>query len=413
MAYLTLVLSSTLNGVKRISSKHCSRFVMDKAIKPGAVDLYASRYGEAYKTCFLKEKVMQTTQELFHKLASFEPDGAYVLSIYLDMSPHMSGKQPWKRTSTPVLRNRLREIEKTLLPRHPLLDAFREDGEKIQFYLENHAEPWLQGIALFASHEHGLFETLETGISFQNQIAFEPYPDLFQLARLLDEQKTVVTAIVDTNTTRLFVTRLGFLEEVAGPDDSPSGYSKRNATCLNQARYHRRVENKRKEFAREAASAIEDLVQQEGAQRVILAGDAVAIPLLQQELSSTIEPLVHEEILKLDLSMPLREVHAEIKPVIEYMARESSHSQVDNLVEGIRANGLAVSGIQETLNVLDRGQADILILANDVVFDKKQRNELVRKAANTGAKVEVVKGHPVLQEMGGVGALLRYHQHWV
>lgn len=356
---------------------------------------------------------MQTAQELFHKLASFEPDGAYVLSVYLDMSPHMSGKQPWRRTSTPVLRNRLREIEKTLLPNQPMLEAFREDAEKVESYMENHVEPWLQGLAIFACREHQLFEVLETGVAFQNQIMFEPYPDLFQLARLLDEQETVVTAVVDTNTTRLFVTRQGFLEEVAGPDDSPVGYGKRNATCLNQARYHRRVENKRKAFAREAASAIEDLVQQEGARRVILAGDAVAIPLLHQELSKEVEPLVHEEVLKIDISTPRHKVHEEIKPVIEFMERESSHSQVDNLVEGIRANGLALSGMQETLDALDRGQVDVLIMANDVAINDKQRSKLVRKAGNTGAEVEVVEGHPILQEMGGVGALLRYHQHWV
>ncbi|GCE29983.1 peptide chain release factor 1 [Dictyobacter alpinus] len=356
---------------------------------------------------------MQTAQELFHKLASFEPDGAYVLSIYLDMSPHMSGKQPWRRTSTPVLKKRLREIEKTLQPRHAMLDAFRKDAEKVQAYMENHVEPWLQGMAIFSCSDYGLFEVLEAGVSFQNQVMFEPYPDLFQLARLLDEQETVITAIVDTNTTRLFVTRRGFLEEVAGPDDSPRGYGKRNATCLNQARYHRRAENKRKEFAREAASAIEDLVQQEGARRVILAGDAVAIPLLHQELSSAIEPLVHEETLKLDITTPHREVQDEIQPIIEYMERESSHSQADNLVEAIRANGLAVSGMQETLDALDHGQADVLLMSDDVAFDEKQRSELVRKAANTGAKVDVVKGHPVLQEMGGVGALLRYHAHWV
>lgn len=356
---------------------------------------------------------MQTAQELFHKLAAFEPDGAYVLSVYLDMSPHMSGKQPWQRTSTPVLRDRLREIERTLLPRHPALDDYRKDAEKIQLYLENHAEPWLQGVAIFACNAHGLFETLETGVTFQNQIAFEPYPDLFQLARLLDEQETVVTAVVDTNTTRLFVTRRGFLEEVAGPDDSPFGYGKRNTGALNKARYHRRAENKRKEFAREAAKAIEDLVRQEGARRVILAGDAVAVPLLHKELSHDIEPMVHEEILNLDIRTPRHIVHEEIKPILEYMEREASHSEADNLVEEVRANGLAVSGIQETLDALDHGQADVLVLANDAPLDEKTRSKLVHKAANMGTKIETVEGHPILPEMGGVGALLRYRQSWV
>jgi peptide subunit release factor 1 (eRF1) len=116
-------------------------------------------------------------------------------------------------------------------------------------------------------------------------------------------------------------------------------------------------------------------------------------------------------MVKLDIRTPRHEVHDEIKPVIEYMERESSHNQVDNLVEGVRANGLAISGMQETLDALDHGQADILILANDVPFDERQRNELVRKAANTGAQVEIAEGHPVFQEMGGVGALLRYCPH--
>jgi peptide subunit release factor 1 (eRF1) len=78
----------------------------------------------------------------------------------------------------------------------------------------------------------------------------------------------------------------------------------------------------------------------------------------------------------------------------------------------MRANGLAVNGMQEALDALEQGQADILRLANDIPLDEKQRSELVRRAANTGAQVESGEGHPVLQAMGGVGALLRYRPHW-
>jgi hypothetical protein len=48
-----------------------------------------------------------------------------------------------------------------------------------------------------------LFEVIETGVPFDNQVALEPVPDLFQLARLVVEQETAVVALVDTNTTRL------------------------------------------------------------------------------------------------------------------------------------------------------------------------------------------------------------------
>jgi len=63
--------------------------------------------------------------------------------------------------------------------------------------------------------------------------------------------------------------------------------------------------------------------------------------------------------------------------------------------------------MQEALDALEHGQADILILANDIPLDEKQRGKRGCLAANTGAQVESVEGHPVFQAMGGVGALLR------
>jgi peptide subunit release factor 1 (eRF1) len=354
---------------------------------------------------------MQVAQELFQKLSVFAAADALVLSIYLDMS--LNGERPAQSTAMVALKDRLRAIEKTLLPRNLLLDDFREDRKKVQRYLQMYADTWPQGIAIFACHAQNLFEVLETNIPFQNQVAFELHPDLFQLARLLDEQETVVTALVDTNTTRLFVTRRGFLEEVAGPDDAPFGYGKRQAGALNQKRYQRRADNKRKEFAREAATALEDLVKQEGARRVVLAGDEVAIPILHRELSSAIEPLVHEEVLRLDIRTPRDEVHQELQPVIEYMEEESSHSQADRLVEALRQDGLAVSGEQETQTALEHGQVDVLLLANDVPLNEQKRSELVRLAAKTNAEIETVQGHVILQQLGGVGALLRYRPHWL
>lgn len=351
---------------------------------------------------------MKTAHELLQKLAGFDTQGALVLSIYLDMRPHATGENPALRTSDVVLKDRLREIEKTLLPRGPALEEFRKDAERVQHYLEEHAEPWLEGLAIFACDRHGLFEVLEAGVHFDDQVVLELHPDLFQLAHLIDEQETAVMALVDTNTARLFVTRRGFLEEVPGPDDDPFGYGKRKAGAINQMRYQRRAENKRKAFSREAAAAIEKLVQHEGASRVLLAGDAVAIPLLHQSLSPQIEPLVHEEILRLDIRTPRHEVKEEIRPLLDQIEMEESHEVADRLVEAIQAQGLGLSGLQETRDALEHGQVEVLVLANDAPIDEEARRELVRLATNTSARVEVVQGHDELQQLGGVGALLRY-----
>jgi len=356
---------------------------------------------------------MQHVRDLLRQLAAFDPAGALVLSVYLDMRPHITGENPALRTAQTVLKDRFRQIEKTLLPRGAALDNFRIDANRVRRYLDEHAAPWLQGVAIFACNSRQLFETIETGVPFENQIVLEPVPELFQLARLVDEQETAVVALVDTNTTRLFVTRSGFLEEVAGPDDDPFGYSKRNTGMLNHKHYQRHVQNQREAFAKEAATALEDLVNQEGARRVILAGDAVAIPLLHQAISPQLEPLVHEEILRLDIRTPRHEVLREIAPILEAEEQESSHTRADQLVEAIREQGLGVIGPQETRDALEQGAGDVLILAEEAPLDEQERNDLVRLAVLTSAEVDMVKGHELLQQMGGVGALLRYRASWV
>lgn len=357
---------------------------------------------------------MQTARKLLQKLATIEPGDGLVLSIYLNMRPDIAGAQPSYRMALTFLNDRLRRLETTLLPRSAALVEFRQDAQRVWDYIDNHAEVWLQGLAIFACQRLNLFEVLETGVPFENQVVLEPKPDLFQLAHLLDEEETVVIALVDTNTARLFVTRRGFLEERPGLDEDPAKYSKkRMIPCTEERRYERRIDQKRQTFAREAAQAIEMLVKQEGARRVVLAGDEVAIPQLHRALSPSLEPLVHEEILRLDIRTPRHAVGEELRPVIEAMERESSHSVADRLVEAIQAQRLGVVGEQETLDALEHGQVETLVLAREAPLGEQKRAELVRMAALSGAEVEAVQAHEALLQLGGVGGLLRYDVAWV
>jgi hypothetical protein len=356
--------------------------------------------------------VMQNVQELFRKLARLDPGGALVLSVYLDVRPDVAGRNPAVRPAHVALQDRLREIEKTLLPRGQALDDFRADTARVRRYFDDHAEPWLAGVALFACHRAQLFEALETGVPFEDQIVLEPMPDLYQLAHLIDEHETAVIALVDTNTARLFVTRRGILHEVPGPDDDAFWYRQRNTGGLNHKRYQRRVENRRLDFAREMAAALEELVRHEGATRVILAGDAVAIPLLHQALSPQIEPLVSERILRLDIRTPRADVRDEIAPLLAQIEADESHDVADRLIDAVRAQGLGLVGHQETRAALEHGQAETLVLAAEATLAAQERSELVHLAARSGATMEAVQGHEALNEAGGVGALLRYRLSW-
>ena|SRR5438132_558809 len=92
---------------------------------------------------------------------------------------------------------------------------------------------------------------------------------------------------------------------------------------------------------------------------------------------------------------------------------EESHARADRLVEAVREQGLEVIGLQETRDALEYGEGEVLALAEEAPLDEQERNDLVRLATLSGAEVDMVKGHETLQQMGGVGALLRYRPMWV
>jgi peptide chain release factor subunit 1 len=150
-------------------------------------------------------------RELIRRLAHLEPTDVPVLSVYLDMRPH--GTEPALRPALLFLKERLRAIEKTLWPRGVAYDSVRADAARIARYLDDVLAE-AQGVALFTCAAGDLFETVAVGLPFENQVVAAPVPDFVQQARLLDEQETVVVAVVDTNTARIFVTRMGYLDEM-------------------------------------------------------------------------------------------------------------------------------------------------------------------------------------------------------
>jgi stalled ribosome rescue protein Dom34 len=166
------------------------------------------------------------------------------------------------------------------------------------------------------------------------------------------------------------------------------------------------------DFAREVAEAIEASVIHESATRIILAGDEVAIPLLHKALPPKLEPLVSEQVLRLDIRSPRADVQDEIAPLLAQIEADESHDVATRLIEAVREQGLGVIGVQETHDALNHGQAETLALAEEATLPAQERNELVHLAAVSGANVETIKGHEALTEAGGVGALLRYRVSW-
>jgi stalled ribosome rescue protein Dom34 len=373
--------------------------------------------------------------ETLRRLADVEAPDLPVLSVYLDMRAHATGGRPGERAGLVILRDRLREIERTYWPRGDDYDSFKEDEQRITEFLDEEFDPAAHGLAVFACSGIDLWEVVQAGVPFRDSVSAGPRPDLFQLARLVDEHETAVVALVDTNTHRLFVTRTGRLEEVASHDEDSASFQKRSLGGWSEQRYQRHIDKHIADFAGESATAIEEVVNREDARRLVLAGDEVAITPLTEALSQAVQQKVGE-ILRVDMRTSPDELQEDVRQLLSGVEAASSVDVADQVIAGVRSGGLAVTGLEATRRMLETGAAEVVVIAElpganpeesgyqdardigeDVegldelepgLLDLETRNELVRLAAATSAEVEVVAGHRALAKAGGVGALLRY-----
>jgi peptide subunit release factor 1 (eRF1) len=253
------------------------------------------------------------------------------------------------------------------------------------------------------------------------------------LAHLDEQYPRYAAVLTDTNTARIFVFGLGQIisaEEVKG-----TKVHRVKVGGWSQARYQRRVGNAHQEHAKEVIERLVQIVREDKVSHIILAGDQVVIPLLQQQLPQEMVSMV--EVMKLDIHASDQDgLTATLEKLQEQEARTAAE-KVDRLMQQYRARGLAVVGPEETLEALANGQVEELLISGALEESHPQPEEvqailapeipdseggtkseeprqaslpdlLVTKAKQTGAIVTFIEDAALLESIGGVGAFLRW-----
>lgn len=376
-----------------------------------------------------------TLRDTMRRLAEVESLDMPILSIYLDVRPEATGQSPGRRAAFTVLRDRLAEIEDAYWPRGDDYASFALDRERIVAFTEQDLDAATEGLAIFACSGLDVWEVVEAGIPFRVSVGVGPRAELFQLARLVDEHETTVVAHIEAGAARLFVGRFGQLAETDGPDAGAEGPVRVRNGGWSQQRFQRRAENEVDALVADTAAAIQDLVDREGARRLVLAGEETVVARLEE----AIPPPVRKQVGEIGRAGrgsgdDLDGLDELVAPVVEQLEADEGVSLADQALGYARAGGLGVAGAGRTRRLLELGAVDTLVVlglpgdppeasdvqdARDVTqqlpetngrrdLDLDTRNELVRLAALTSADVQVVEEHEALEKAGGVAGLLRY-----
>jgi peptide subunit release factor 1 (eRF1) len=380
----------------------------------------------------ITEHLAATVEEPLARLAAFEPTTFPVLSVYLNTQPDQHGRAA---DPTPYLHREFKALARTWAPGSPERHSFDRDVERIVSYTSDQIDSAASGVVIFACWgTEEFFEAIQliTPVS-DNRVYACSQPHLYHLARLDAQYPRYAAVLTDTNTARIFVFGLG---QVIGAEEVKGRKVHRvKVGGWSQARYQRRAGNAHHEHAKEVIERLGQIVREDKISRIILAGDQVVIPLLQEQMPPEMIPMV--EVIKLDIHASDQDV---LKGTLEKLQEQEARTdaeKVNRLMQQYRARGLAVIGLETTLEALTNGQVEELLISGALEESHPQPEEvqaifapeipdssggtksdeprqaslpdlLVTKARQTGAIVTFIEDGALLESVGGVAALLRW-----
>jgi len=353
----------------------------------------------------------EALDEVIDRLAEFESDIPTVLSVYLDLRPDS--------------RANVKSFLESAAKEHEDLHA---DFDRIHEHLKAALAGPARTLALFSSTDPPLFESLALEGEIDGHRAYiDREPHLFPLARLADQYSSYAALLVNTNSARLYVFEAGAAQRQQtvrnkkGKRVSAGGWS--------QARYQRRLENLQQKHIKEVAAAVERAITEDHVTRVLVAADDVAMPLLQEELSSRAKEIL-VKVSGLDIKAPDAEVYRVTLDAFREADIQSDSEWVAHVQNAYRAHSLATIGLAGVKAALERGQVDRLLVpaipaasaANQQAAGvessgtKEQRGqleesvveELVTLARRTDASITFIEEAQMLEPLKGVGATLRF-----
>ncbi len=339
---------------------------------------------------------LKNLEKHIRTLATLEETNSPVVSYYLNLETN-------EVTNRIMLTERGRVLRQSLWGRAK--HDFEEAMNRIEAFIDNDLLPDAKGVAIFARAGEGeFFLPLQFRVPLPNWISITALPNIFHLIELKDTYHRYVVMISTEESARILEVTLGSVTEELWRDRPE--LRKRVGREWTKEHYQNHRRERTNQFIKEKIAILEKLMSAGGHTHLILAGS----PQITARVSKALPRHLQEKLVDTVVAGPNDNISDVVAVTLsQFIEQEEQESQaiVDTLYKELRTSGLAVVGPEAALAALQQGQADMLVLAQDMP-DTSLRERLVRLAAQSQCHIEVVNYSPVLMEFGGVGCLLRY-----
>lgn len=376
-----------------------------------------------------KIMLQKITDEKLKELASIYDVTDTFVSLYLNV---ISKNIDWK-----YITHRENQCTAVFKGDKDLLHTFQKNMDEIKIVLKRKIKSDIvrekyRGIAIFASPTMKYFEAFGIPHKIENCMIVDTSPYIRPLAQLIDEWENYALVLINNNEAKLFEINLGAVKDKKRLAAHIMNRHKKGG--WSQMRFNRLRREAIDQFQKKVIEALEKFIHDEKIVGLVLAGPGQAKLHFKKELPQHLEELVLTE-LDFQMDLPAEKLVETATMEVAKFERHKSEEAVVELRNEILKGGAAVYGIKDTVNATREGKAELLVISKElkprgwicehcqvVELGNKKKcpycsnktsevdvlEEILEFAERTGTKIEFVGNNTTLEDLGGVGALLRY-----
>jgi hypothetical protein len=361
-------------------------------------------------------------------LATLESQYPHILTVYLRCR---EGGRDRRKENLIFVKNRASELERVLGDDKKGIDFLRKGIAQVELIRSQDVSPSVLSLALFLKGDK-VVDRFETSIPFDDQVAYRRYPAISQLAFIGEEFEPYAVVSLDSRSARIFEIALGELVDTS--DIQNEVHRRIHRGGWSQMRFQRGIEGEKHAHIQEVADALANLVSTHRYKRIVVVGPDKSRSILMESVTAD----VRRRVVGGERVDARAADHELLQTAVDYFRKaedEEESAKMERVIREIHSSTMGVSGLEDTLRYLARGQAYEVMLpaelkqqgahcadcgmifkeptkqchacesTNIIPVDLKE--VVTRTAVKFGTRLEFVKNGDFKSKLGGAAALLR------
>ena len=301
----------------------------------------------------------QDIQRLIHRPST----GRTILSLFLDMAVNSDNKRTYG-IFLAKQKGRFSELDSDREAHHRVeLGAALARAER---WIEENFDESNKGLALYAEIGGAWTEGFQVGVSLQNRLDLADHPIIAPLAEVVETQPHYGVLVIDRDSLRMVGLRSGqvLTEHVATGQAYPTPNDVQ-AGGEAQKDYQKRKEQERRHFFKDFAREALEYDRRDQPDYLILLGT-------EENVKQFTECLAPQLQAKIVYTAPgpagprTSDIVQRLLPFFSQRARAEETRAVQVLHDRVRNRHFAAAGVQQTLEQLQEGKVETLVIARDL-----------------------------------------------